>query len=100
MYMIEQTETLLIGEWKLVDGLRVADPVAQRIYELISNELQKVSASSDGWNVLYRDSRDGRFWELTYAQGEMYGGGPPILTHLSEQDIVGKYPSIDPKKYQ
>jgi Immunity protein 27 len=98
--MIEQTETKLVGDWKLINGAIVADQVAQRIYELISEELQKVSTSSDGWSVLYRDPRDGRFWELIYLQGEMEGGGPPTLIHMSEQKMAVKYPSVEPKKFR
>jgi Immunity protein 27 len=98
--MIEQTETRLVGDWKLIYGAIASDQVAQRIYELISKELQKVSASSDGWSVLYRDPRDGRFWELVYPKSEMQGGGPPTLIHISDQEIVGKYPSVNPTKIQ
>jgi hypothetical protein len=47
--------------------------------------------ASGGWDVLYRDPRDGRFWELTYPHGDVQGGGPPRLHLLSVEELRGKY---------
>jgi hypothetical protein len=64
---------------------------SQRIHWLVTNSLQKVSVDASGWCILYRDPEDGRYWELTYPQGEMHGGGPPRLTCLEVSAAVRKY---------
>jgi hypothetical protein len=81
---LKPEETELIGDWVLHDGRMVLDATEQRIDLLISQHLEKVAVSpeSGGWDVLYRDPIDGRYWELTYPKGEMHGGGPRRLAHL------------------
>ena len=32
-----------------------------------------------------------RFWERTYPQGELHGGGPPALTHIPSDAATIKY---------
>jgi len=86
-------ETDLIGNW-IKDGNRVVgDAVETRIDQLIAHDLRRVAASpeSGGWDVLYRDLSDGRYWELTYRHGEMQGGGPKRLTLLSQTEATEKY---------
>jgi Immunity protein 27 len=86
-------ETDLVGKW-CKDGNRVvADEVELRIGELIAHELKKVAVNPDSgaWEVLFRDTHDGRYWELTYPQGEMHGGGPRRLTSLSPTAALAKY---------
>jgi len=93
--MIDPTETRLVGIWgTLVDGKPVADPITTRINMLISDVLVRVGSTDDGWTILYKDPEDGRYWELTYPQSEYHGGGPPMLTWLSEQEVKEKYPSV------
>jgi hypothetical protein len=41
--------------------------------------------------VLYVDPTDGRYWELTYPQGDMQGGGPPQIRVVSEEDAQARY---------
>ena len=86
-------ETDLVGKW-VKDGNRiVADQVELRIGELIGHELKKIAVNPDagGWEVLFRDPHDGRYWELTYPQSEMHGGGPKRLTSLSPTAACAKY---------
>ncbi|MEI6200518.1 MAG: Imm27 family immunity protein [Enhydrobacter sp.] len=64
---------------------------APRIYGLIGGRFQKLGHSGDGWDTLYRDTVDGRFWELTYPQSHMHGGGPPRLTMLHLAVAKAKY---------
>ncbi|MGH9770032.1 MAG: Imm27 family immunity protein [Blastocatellia bacterium] len=92
--MIDPMETKLVGKWEIVDGKLVADSISQKINMLISGMLVRVGATDDGWTILYKDPDDGRFWELTYPQGEYHGGGPPMLTWLSDQEVKEKYPSV------
>ena len=91
MKMILSNETVIIGKWVMVEGDVVADKTCRRIAELIKNHLVKLGHDSSGWNTLYRDSSDGRFWELIYPQGELHGGGPPQLLCLSITEAKSKY---------
>lgn len=50
---------------------------------------------SSGWEKLYRDPADGRYWLLTYPFGELQGGGPPTLIckPISESEIESRFVS-------
>ena len=80
---IEPAETDLIGNWVAEQGRVVADATEIRVGQLIERYLQKIAMSSAGWCVLYRDVSDGRYWQLTYPQGEMRGRGPRRLTAIN-----------------
>lgn len=64
-----------------------------RSLELTRAYLTKVAVSEafGGWETLYQDPADLRFWELTYPHGEMHGGGPPTLKSLTVQEAKSKY---------
>ena len=90
---LEPSETDLIGKW-IEEGSQVAgDPIESRIQELIRHHLQEIAISPDygAWEVLYRDPRDERFWELTYPHGDWHGGGPRRLTNISADKAAAKY---------
>jgi len=63
----------------------------ERIEYLISRYFIKKNRSEDGWEVLYQDPSDLRFWELTYPNSDWHGGGPPALIHLSVEAAKKKY---------
>ena len=44
----------------------MADEVTKRIQQLVRDYLKKVATDRTGWEVLYRDPGDGRYWELSY----------------------------------
>jgi hypothetical protein len=50
-----------------------------------------MARDSSGWDALYVDPEDGRYWELIYASSEEHAGGPPILTCISKQEASEKY---------
>ena len=90
---LEAHETILTGQWvKEASGVR-ADAVSERINWLTSDHLHKIAVSpeSGGWEVLFRDPEDGRYWERTYPQGEMHGGGPPMLKWMPLESVRIKY---------
>jgi len=89
---IKPEETDLLGKWEVVDGQVVSDATAERINVLVDKYLEKVAGS--GWETLFRDPRDGRYWELIYPESSWHGGGPPRLTYLSKEQARGKYGSI------
>lgn len=69
----------------------IADKECERIQWLINNSLLKVAIDSSGWDVLYKDESDNRYWELIYPNSELQGGGPPSLILLSELQAKEKY---------
>ncbi len=88
---IESNETILKGSWVFKDGSMTNDSVSQRIENLITKYLIKIGEDNSGWNKLYRDPEDNRYWELTYPESESHGGGAPQLEFLSEQQAKNKY---------
>jgi hypothetical protein len=91
MNLLNPDEVLLEGRWIKAGAAVVADDIARRIEELISSHLTKVAASVDGWEVLYLDEHDGRFWELSYPHKDWHGGGPPSLANLSKDQAERKF---------
>jgi hypothetical protein len=85
-------ESDLRGDW-LVQNDRsvIADATEQRIEWLTKQVLQRIAKDSSGWEMLYRDPGDGRFWELTYPQSETHGGGPRRLHIVSQVEAATKY---------
>ena len=74
-----------------VDGRIVADDVCDRITSLVESELLHIATSKDGWEKLYRDPVDGRYWELPYPQGELQGGDPDALLLVEPGQARKKY---------
>ena len=89
MMKLKPDETELLCKWVVADGKVTGDETCERIQSLTSQYLEKVAGG--GWEILYRDPNDGRYWELTYPQSEMHGGGPPRLTCLSLGQAQRKY---------
>ena len=91
MVKLEFEETDLVGGWTFLNGEMVVDSTTERIEFLVEQHLQKVATDSSGWETLYLDPEDGRYWSRTYPQGEMHGGGPPRLTHISLDEARAKF---------
>jgi hypothetical protein len=68
--------------WIIVGTDAVAGGDAETINDWLANKLDNVRG--DGWFVLYRHRDSGQFWELSYPQGEMHGGGARLLTCLGD----------------
>lgn len=84
-------ETEIIGSWVMVDGRMTEDDASRRITSLITTNLKHVATTKDGWEKLYQDRHDGRYWELTYPHSEMQGGGPQALLLASSEKVQEKY---------
>ena len=93
MSKLSPHETELVGKWVEQNGKVVADPTCQRIDELTNGILDVVQdhPHQGGWLRLYRDKSDGRFWERSYPESELHGGGPPMLRCISPDEVVRKY---------
>jgi hypothetical protein len=57
----------------------------------LKNELELIAVSANGWESLYRDPRDGRYWERFFPHGEMQAGGPESLRVLDLKEAQEKY---------
>ncbi len=88
---IASHEREIRGQWTMVRGHVQADANCHRIEDLVSHHLREVGRDATGWNQLFIDPDDGRYWELTYPESELHGGGPPRLTVLGEDDARSKY---------
>lgn len=89
--LLKPNELRLEGRWLHVRGRVIGDNASRRIKALIAGPLTKVGTAAGGWDVLYVDPRDGRYWELTYPHGEMHEGGPQALTQIAAADARAKY---------
>ncbi|RYE14490.1 MAG: hypothetical protein EOP34_06435, partial [Rickettsiales bacterium] len=81
---IDISEIKIVGNWIFDGSTIVADEHSLRIERLIANYLINIKTDYSGWDTLYRDPDDGRYWELIYPKSEMQGGGPPSLILLSD----------------
>jgi hypothetical protein len=88
---LKPNEIELRGNWKIENALMSPDTICKRIETLISSYLIKISEDESGWNKLFQDPEDKRYWELSYPESEMHGGGPSLLRNLSLQEAKGKY---------
>jgi hypothetical protein len=84
-------EHLLAGAWAEHDNHTVHDAVDRRIFWLVTRRLSAIGHAAGGWEQLYRDPRDGRFWELTFPHGSLHGGGPRRLERVDPSVAREKY---------
>ncbi|MBI1354256.1 MAG: hypothetical protein GC160_07915 [Acidobacteria bacterium] len=91
--MIDHSEVEIAGRWIEADGKIRPDEACHRIEQLTEKHLTQIVNSPIGgdWEILYRDPSDGRYWEKTYPQGEMQGGGPPCLRAIDIAEARSKY---------
>lgn len=84
-------ETSLVGSWTTKNGSAVQDGTCERIQWLIDHYLEQLIVDGENWLVLYMNPHDGEYWELSYPQSHMHGGGPPKLTRISKQIAETRY---------
>jgi len=86
----------LQGKWLTTKEGVVPDDVCKIIDHLVREHLVKVATRDGGWTTLYHDPLQSAYWELSYPESEMHGGGPPTLTRLSPGDVTTLY-GIEPE---
>lgn len=93
MKKLQPSEEVLTGSWIVQDGQARYDEICERIEWLVTQHLQKIADSPQwgAWERVYRNPDDGTYWECTYPQGEMHGGGPPQLKRLTTAEAKQKY---------
>ena len=84
-------ERELLGAWSEHVAGRTLNAVDRRIFWLVTRRLIARGQAHQGWEQLYQDPRDGRFWELTFPEGSLHGGGPRRLTCIDEDRAREKY---------
>ena len=89
--MINADESEIRGRWLENSGRVVKDANTERIEILIRDYLREVKRDASGWNVLYVDPKDSRYWELSYPDSGLSAGGPPLLKHLDREEVREKY---------
>lgn len=67
------------------------DDVSNRIFSLVENYLIEVEVDCSGWYKLFKDPRDGRYWEYFFSNSELQGGGAPTLKYLLKEEAITKY---------
>jgi hypothetical protein len=67
------------------------DDIDGRILWLVRHRLRPRASANGGWDQLFIDPRDDRYWELTFPRGTLFGGGPRQLTALSNAEAAAKY---------
>ena len=68
--------------WVMREGKIVAEGYSMSINALLG-DLDRVANRDGGWTILYRHRKTGEFWELSYPQSEMHGGGPRRLRRVN-----------------
>lgn len=91
MKPIAPDEMEITGTWITVQTRVEKDAICERIANLVKNHLVEVGHDKSGWDTLFRDPVDGRFWELICPQSQLQGGGPPQLRCLSADVAESKY---------
>ncbi|MCL4517493.1 MAG: Imm27 family immunity protein [Firmicutes bacterium] len=54
-------------------------------------KLIKVSDNAREWKTLYKCQDCGEYWELSYPQSELHGGGPPLVCKLKTEELKRKW---------
>ncbi|MCL8268641.1 Imm27 family immunity protein [Leptospira weilii] len=84
-------ENEIIGSQITDDSGAQHDSNLSRVIYLIENYLIKIKTDNSGWDTLYQDPEDGRYWEATYPQSSIHGGGPISLFALTDEQAKKKF---------
>ena len=88
---IKPNETIIESDLDILGSKEEAWKASMRIHYLTDNYLIKKATTNGGWDILYQDPTDLRYWELTAPKGEYHGSGPLRLSYVSNLDAILKY---------
>ena len=89
--MKKSTREPLVGSWIKRGGSVVADGIELEIERILRDELRHIAYSDDGWEQLLLDKVVDEYWELTFPEGELHGGGPRMLSPVTNDYARTKY---------
>ena len=72
----------------------IGDEIERQIWDMVRNRLNRLGERDGGWAMLYHDSSADIYWELSFPQSEMHGGGPARLAPIRSDEIPARYPSL------
>jgi hypothetical protein len=87
-------KTVIEGKW-IFDGKQVVGDAECNQIEALLPTLTLVGSRDGGWTRLYRGAVAGVYWQLTYPQSDMHGGGPPRLESYSVDEVRLNYPDLE-----
>lgn len=90
MKRLNKQETELVGQIIFDGKFSKKDNVYQRIIWLRNNYLKELAVDESGWEILYQDPYDHRYWELTFPDSEAHGGGAPKLSSVELNEPIKK----------
>ena len=93
MKALENNEKLLEGKIIFQNGDFEFDETGKRIEFLINHNLIKIKSDFSGWFILYQDKEDLRYWELSYPNSHLEGGGNSVLknVNINSKEIIDRY---------
>lgn len=90
MYL-KSGETVLLGGWvRNESGKLQKDEVFKRITWLLLNQLQQIRCLNSDF-TLYKDPRDGRYWEKTFPEKDPSQDFTPQLKLITKNQAIEKY---------
>ncbi len=88
---IKPNETIIESDPIILGSDEDVSKASERIDDLIYNYLIEKARANGGWDILFQDPADQRYWELTAPKGEYHGCGPLRLSYIPNQDATLKY---------
>jgi len=89
--ILKKGEILIVGKWIKKGNSLIQDSECIRIQRIIDNCFKQIDVNGNSWSALYENPDDSSYWELTYPQSHMHGGGPPRLEHISKLEASDRY---------
>jgi hypothetical protein len=86
MMKLKSDETELRGSWSFINNEMIADEICERIESLVSSQLIFICDDNGGWRKLFQDPDDYRYWELSFPESYLHGGGAPLLRNLQIEE--------------
>ncbi len=88
---LKADETELVGKWEWKNNRMAGDATEKRIQWLVTNVLKQKAYTAGGYEILYQDPRDGRYWERTFPEPQGHGAGPQKLSPIEARNAIAKY---------
>ena len=61
------------------------------IEDFVSTKCKKVAVSKSGWDSLYIEKENGCYWNKSYPDGALHGGGQPVLSKIDKTVVKEQF---------